>query len=56
VLGEFNEKLGKLNKPVVQKPDLLKLLEVERAEAEKQGLPAFKFGTNAEMLAAMGLK
>jgi ferredoxin/flavodoxin---NADP+ reductase len=56
VLGEFNEKLGKLNKPVVQKPDLLKLLEVERAEAEKQGLSAFKFGTNAEMLAAMGLK
>ena len=56
VLNEFTEKLNRLNKPVIQKPDLLKLSEVERAEAIKKGLATFKFGTNEEMLKAIGLK
>jgi hypothetical protein len=33
-----------------------KLTEAVTVEAEKSGLPAFKYATNDEMLAAMGLK
>jgi len=55
LLDELTAKLKKLNKPIIQKSDLLKLTEAEAIEAAKLGLPAFKFGTNYEMLAAMGL-
>jgi ferredoxin/flavodoxin---NADP+ reductase len=55
ILDELAIKLKKLNKPIVQKSDLLKLAEAEAIEAAKLGLPAFKFATNDEMLAAMGL-
>ena len=55
-LDELKKKLGKLNKPVIQKSDLQKLNEAEAAEAAKSDLPAFKFSTNDEMLSAMGLK
>ena len=55
VLNELTVKLKKLNKPIIQKSDLSKLAEAEAIEAAKLGLPAFKFATNDEMLAAMGL-
>ena len=55
ILDELTAKLNKLNKPIIQKPDLQKLAEAEAAEAAKLGLPAFKYATNQEMLAAMGL-
>ena len=55
LLDELTAKLKKLNKPIIQKSDLLKLTEAEAIEAAKLGLPAFKFATNDEMLAAMGL-
>jgi ferredoxin--NADP+ reductase len=55
ILDELIAKLNKLNKPIIQKPDLQKLAEAEAAEAAKLGLPAFKYATNEEMLAAMGL-
>jgi hypothetical protein len=54
-LDELKAKLTRLNKPIIRKPDLQKLSEAEAAEAAKLGLPAFKFATNAEMLAAMGM-
>ncbi|OGN92521.1 MAG: hypothetical protein A2Z71_03600 [Chloroflexi bacterium RBG_13_50_21] len=56
ILDEFESKLEKLNKPIIGKPDLQKLVEAELKEAEKLGLPAFKFATNDEMVAVMGLK
>ena len=56
VIDELNVRLKSLNKPVIQKSDLKKLTEVEAKIAEKSGLPAFKFGSNDEMLAAMGYK
>lgn len=56
ILGEFKTKLDKLDKPIVQKSDLFKLNAAALAEAEKSGLPAYKFASNEEMLAAMGLK
>lgn len=55
LLGEFTAKLGKLDKPVVRKPDLQVLAEASAAEAAKRGLPMYKFATNDEMLSAMGL-
>jgi ferredoxin/flavodoxin---NADP+ reductase len=55
IMDELTAKLNKLNKPIIQKPDLQKLAEAEAAEAAKLGLPAFKYATNQEMLAAMGL-
>jgi ferredoxin--NADP+ reductase len=56
ILAEFKEKLAKLNKPVIHKPDLKILAEAQVRQAEKSGLPAFKYGTNDEMLEIMGLK
>jgi ferredoxin--NADP+ reductase len=50
------ERLKKLGKPVVVKQDIKKLEAVELAEAQKQGLEAFKYTTNDEMLQAMGFR
>lgn len=46
---------AKLAKPIVTKEDVARLEEAERAEAEKRGVPFFKFATNEEMLQAIGL-
>ena len=48
-------RLQQLGKPVVTKADWQRLEIAEQAEASKQGLESFKYGTNGEMLAAMGL-
>jgi ferredoxin--NADP+ reductase len=56
VFDEFLGKIGKSNRPVVQKSDVQKLVDIQRAEAERLGLPDFKYATNAEMLAAMGIE
>jgi ferredoxin/flavodoxin---NADP+ reductase len=50
------EQIKKLGKPVVVKEDIRKLEAIELAEAHKQGVEAFKFSTNDEMLQAMGLQ
>ncbi len=55
ILDEFRGKQKKLNKPIIQKSDLKELAEASAEEAAKSGLPAFKYNTNEEMLAAMGL-
>jgi len=55
VQANFKNLLNKLSKPVITKEEISQLEEVERAEAERQMLEEFKFGTNEEMLAAMGL-
>ncbi len=55
-LAELRAHLSQLGKPVISKEDILKLEAAEQAEAEKQGLEEFKFASNEEMLAAMGLE
>lgn len=55
VMTKLEAKLGSLGKPVVSKTDYERLAEIERAEIEARGLEGFKFQTNEEMLAAMGL-
>jgi len=54
VIEEFTTRLSKLNKPIVQKPDLIKLGEAQAMEAYKAGVPDYKFATNDEMLEIMG--
>jgi ferredoxin--NADP+ reductase len=44
-----------LGRSVVTWEDIQKLEQVEQQEAERQGLEEFKFDSNQEMLAAMGL-
>jgi ferredoxin--NADP+ reductase len=48
-------RMKSLPKPVITKDELDRLEAVERAEAQKRGLPEFKFATNDEMLQAIGL-
>jgi hypothetical protein len=50
------KRVKKLGKPIVLKEDVKKLEAIELAEAQKQGLEAFKFSTNDEMLQAMDLQ
>ncbi len=47
--------LSSLATPLVRKEDLARLEAVEHQEAERQGLEEFKFASNEEMLAAMGV-
>jgi ferredoxin/flavodoxin---NADP+ reductase len=55
-LEGLHQKLRHLPKPVVSKEDWARLEAVEHTQAAQRGLPEFKYGTNAEMLAAMGLE
>lgn len=48
-------RLAQLAMPVVDKAHWLRLESAERAEADQRGLDEFKFRSNEEMLAAMGL-
>jgi ferredoxin--NADP+ reductase len=55
VIAQLEEKLRVSGKPVVSKADCERLAKVEQQEAENRGLEDFKFKTNGEMLAAIGL-
>ncbi len=46
---------AKVSKPLVTQEDLKRLAEAEKAEAEKRGVPYFKFDSNEAMLQVMGL-
>jgi ferredoxin/flavodoxin---NADP+ reductase len=48
-------KMKHLPSPIITGDELDKLEAVEQAEAQKRGLPEFKFSTNEEMLQAIGL-
>jgi ferredoxin--NADP+ reductase len=53
-LAAIAARMNALPKPVITIAELRKLEAVEQSEAEKRGLPEFKFATNAEMLRAIG--
>jgi ferredoxin--NADP+ reductase len=55
VLDNLAQLFRKIGKPIVTKQDIQRLEAVEQAEAERLMLEEFKFSTNEEMLAAMGL-
>lgn len=48
-------KIKALDKPVVFKEDVKRLDMVEAEEAQRRGLEEFKFGSNHEMLSAIGM-
>lgn len=52
---KFQDRLKKLGKPVITFTNIKKLIEAEQAESIKRGGAPFKFGTNEEMLKAMGM-
>jgi ferredoxin/flavodoxin---NADP+ reductase len=56
IWSEFESKLAKLNKPIIQKADISMLAEAQMAEAEILGMPAYKYASNDEMLTVLGLK
>ena len=53
ILDNLHQRLSRMDKPVIYKPDLLKLEAAESAEAARLGLPAFKFNSNEEMFTAI---
>ncbi len=55
VLAKFVEFLKEVGTSIVSKEDIWKLIEIERAEAQRLNLPDYKMKTNQEMLDAMGL-
>jgi ferredoxin/flavodoxin---NADP+ reductase len=55
-VDELAKKMKALPKPIITKDELQKLDTVEAAEAQKRGLEEFKFGSNEEMLQALGLE
>ncbi len=55
-LAEVAGKMKSLQKPIITKDELKRLDTVESAEAQKRGLEEFKFGSNEEMLQALGLE
>ncbi|HQE93353.1 MAG TPA: FAD-dependent oxidoreductase [Anaerolineae bacterium] len=52
---KLEARLAQLNKPLVRKDDWRRLEAVEQQKAAELGVATFKFKSNAEMLAAMGL-
>lgn len=54
-MENLEARLSTLEAPVVRKPDLLKLEEIEVAQAAEHGLLEFKFASNEDMLNAIGL-
>lgn len=53
ILSAVQDQLDRLPHAVVDKPQIVRLAEIERAESEKRGLEDFKFGSNDEMIKAL---
>lgn len=56
VPGRLIDRLAAVTEPIVTKPHLERLEAVEKDRAQALGLEEFKFGSNQEMLQAMGLQ
>lgn len=54
-LAQVNARLSRLGKPIVDKTGWQRLEAAEQAEAQRLGLDAFKYRSNDEMLAVIGL-
>jgi ferredoxin--NADP+ reductase len=55
MVGKFEQRLEETHQRLVDKHHLEKLEDAERVEAQKRGLEEFKFATNEEMFAAIGI-
>jgi ferredoxin--NADP+ reductase len=54
-LDAIAQRLSLVSRPLIHQADLARLDEVERERAQQLGLTEFKFASNQEMLAAVGL-
>ena len=54
LLYTIDEKIRSISNSIIDKADVLRLIEIERAMALDLGLEEFKFDTNQEMLKALG--
>ena len=54
-LAQLHVRLGLLGKPVIAKSDWQRLVTAEQAEALRLGMEAFKYASNDEMLAVVGV-
>lgn len=52
-LEEIKSRLAMLNKPVINKWDIYRLVEAEQAEADRLGLEEFKYSSNEDMLSVI---
>ncbi len=55
ILDNLQEQLQSTGKPVITKEDIQRLEKIEQEEAERQGLEEFKYSSNEEMMAILGL-
>ncbi|MGE5221373.1 MAG: FAD-dependent oxidoreductase, partial [Omnitrophica WOR_2 bacterium] len=55
VLSDLERRLSILTKPVITKKELAQLEDAERSQAQRSALVEFKYASNEEMLAAIGL-
>ena len=55
VMENVRQLFQKLDKPVINKEEIQRLEAIEQAEAERLMLEEFKYSTNEEMLAAIGV-
>lgn len=54
IIAELKQVLEQREEPFVTKDDVIRLEEIEKAEAEKRGLETYKMKTNQEMLDSLG--
>jgi ferredoxin/flavodoxin---NADP+ reductase len=56
VVARLEQRLRRLNKPVITQAELKRLDAYEQAEKQRRGLEEFKLSTNGEMFAVIGVK
>ena len=54
-LEEIDHRISQIKKPIVRKPDLFKLNQIEVEKSKEFGVEEYKFRSNQEMLKAIGL-
>lgn len=55
ILDSLQDRLQAIGRPVITKEDIQHLEKIEQEEAERRGLEEFKYSSNEEMMAVLGL-
>ena len=54
-LQDIDRRIAQIEKPIVRKADLSRLIQIENEKAQELGLEEYKYKSNQEMLKAIGL-
>ncbi len=54
-LQDIDRRISQIEKPIVRKDDLSKLIQIENEKAQELGVEEYKYKSNQEMLKAIGL-